>query len=64
MKGHVVCEVAKVKEKGRGRWVGEKKKRDTKIIFQDGDNRGGQGHCERGVVIKNDTRSVSISQVW
>ena len=57
-----MCEVAKVKEKGR--WVGEEKKRDTKIIFQDGDNRGGQGHCERGVVIKNDTRSVSISQMW
>ena len=52
------------REREGGEWVGEKKKRDTKIIFQDGDNRGGQGHCERGVVIKNDTRSVSISQVW
>ena len=45
-------------------WIGEKKKRDTKIIFQDGDKRGRQGYCERGVEIKNDTRSVSISQVW
>ena len=42
------------RERERGEWVGEEKKRH-KNNFQDGDNRGGQGHCERGVVIKNDT---------
>ena len=49
-----MCEVAKVKEKGRMGGRGEKE-RHKNNIFQDGDNRGGQGHCERGVVIKNDT---------
>jgi len=40
--GTCVCEVSKVKEKGRGgEWVGEKKKREERNRIRDGEGRGG-----------------------